>query len=88
MADETSSPAAAATCVVDPDAAAFAATIDDLMPAKSVAAPASICGAATTYDMRHLSPRHDSAQQHRPSSGPLMRQNGHRVGDSYEENLK
>ncbi|CMI87836.1 Uncharacterised protein [Mycobacterium tuberculosis] len=54
MASDTSSAPAAATWIVGAAAAAVAALIADRMPAKSVAAAASISGFAITNDMAVL----------------------------------
>ncbi|BCI90895.1 hypothetical protein NIIDMKKI_61010 [Mycobacterium kansasii] len=51
IAVDISSAAAACTGTVGADAATVAASIDDLIPAKSVAAVAMISGVANTYDM-------------------------------------
>ncbi|GAB7146327.1 hypothetical protein LRC484719_49430 [Mycobacterium riyadhense] len=50
-ANDTSSEAAAANCTVGAAAAALAPLIADLMPAKSVAAAASVSEFAITNDM-------------------------------------
>ncbi|SON63778.1 hypothetical protein MSIMFI_05309 [Mycobacterium simulans] len=54
MASDTSSEAAALSCTVGPAAAALAALIADLIPAKSVAAAANNSGFAITNDMSCL----------------------------------
>src|SRR5215472_13780183 len=54
MPDDTSSAPAAKTTVVQGAAAAWAALIVDLMPARSVAAVATISGIAITNDIPHL----------------------------------
>jgi hypothetical protein len=73
MVADTSSPAAASTCVVEPAAAAFAALIADPIPVKSLDAAAKSCGATITKeDICGLS-HHQAVNSTKQSLGTVRR---------------